>query len=141
MSAYGLDIIDDAVHTTNAWLNELDGYTGWEHKQRAYRLLRAVMHVLRDHLGVDEAAQLAAQLPVLIRGIYYEGWNPSKTPVKLRKPEEFIDRVQEAFTTDPLGDAPQAIAAVMKLLRVHVSRGEMEDVERAFTREIRALFG
>lgn len=141
MSALGLKIIDDAVHQANLWMNQVNDATGWDHKQRAYRLLRSVLHTLRDHLGVDEAAQLAAQLPVLIRGIYYEGWNPSKTPVKLRSRAEFIDRVQVGFETDPLGDAPEAIAAVMKVLRAHVSAGEMRDIETTFTEEIRTLFG
>ncbi|MHA6262131.1 DUF2267 domain-containing protein [Arenibacterium sp. CAU 1754] len=141
MSAYGLKIIDDAVHTTNAWLNDLDARIGWDHKQRSYRLLRSVMHVIRDHLSVDEAAQLAAQLPLLIRGIYYEGWNPSKTPAKERKSDGFIARVQADFVTDPLDDAPDLIAAVMAVLRAHVSGGEMNQVEATFSSEIREMFG
>ncbi len=141
MSALGLKIIDDAAHQMNKWVNEIDEQVGWEHKQRAYRLLRAVLHVLRDHLSVDEAAQLGAQLPVLVRGVYYEGWNPSKTPTRVRKAEEFEAAVQKAFETDPLGDAPEAIAAVMGTLRAHVSAGEMEQVESAFTEDVRRLFG
>ena len=141
MSALGLKIIDESVQQANIWINDVDAATGWEHKQRAYRLLRAVLHTLRDHLDVDEAAQLAAQMPALIRGIYYDGWNPSKTPVKLRSQKAFIERVQGDFETDPMGDAPQAIAAVMKVMRAHVSPGEMEDVENGFTDEVRELFG
>lgn len=140
MSALGLKIIDDAAQQANIWFNAVDTATGWDHKQRAYRLLRTVLHTLRDHMDVDEAAQFAAQLPVLIRGLYYEGWNPSKTPVKLRTPEAFIARLQKDFETDPLGDAPQAVAAVMKVLRAHVSAGEMEDVETGFTDQVRELF-
>ncbi|MGC9368656.1 MAG: DUF2267 domain-containing protein [Paracoccaceae bacterium] len=140
MSALGLKIIDDAVKTANEWINAVNDKTGWDHKQRAYRLLRAVLHAVRDHLNVDEAAQLAAQLPVMIRGIYYEGWNPSKTPVRMRTREAFIEAVQRDFETDPMGDAPEAIAAVMAVLRAHVSPGEMEDVESAFTDEIREMF-
>lgn len=141
MSALGLKIIDDAAHQLNRWVNEIDEQVGWEHKQRAYRLLRAVMHVVRDHLSVDEAAQLGAQLPVLVRGIYYEGWNPSRTPTRIRKAEEFEAAVQKAFETDPLGDAPEAIAAVFRTLRAHVSAGEMEQVEAAFAEDVRRLFG
>lgn len=140
MSALGLPILDDAVQTANAWINEVDSGTGWENKQRSYRLMRQVLHVVRDHLNPDEAAQLGAQLPVLIRGIYYEGWKPSKTPVKERTRNGFVDRVQAGFDTDPLGDAPEAIAAVFAVLDAHVSRGEMDDVKDTFTKEIRPLF-
>ena len=140
MSALGLKIIDESVQAANAWINDVNARTGWDHKQRAYRMLRQVLHVIRDHLGVDEAAQLGAQFPILIRGIYYEGWNPSKTPVAERSRDGFVARVQDAFQGDPLGDAPEAIAAVMAVLRARISEGEMADVEKSFSKEIRTLF-
>ena len=140
MSALGLKAIDSAVHSANVWINEVDYRTGWSNKQRSYRLLRRVLHVIRDHLSVDEAAQLGAQLPMLIRGLYFEGWNPSDTPSTLRDPETFIELVQEGFAGDPLSDAPHAIRAVIDLLDAHVSEGEMEHVKTAFTRKIRSLF-
>ncbi len=140
MSALGLKIIDESVQSANVWINDVDYRTGWDHKQRAYRLLRSVLHVLRDHLSVDETAQLAAQMPILVRGIYYEGWNPSKCPARMRSRDEFIERVQADFKTDPLGDAPAAIAAVMHVLDGRISEGEMKDVRHAFSEEIRELF-
>ncbi len=140
MSALGLRIIDESVQAANIWINDVNDRTGWDHKQRAYRLLRQVLHVLRDHMSVDEAAQLGAQLPIVIRGIYYEGWNPSKTPVTERSRDGFVAKVQEAFSTDPLGDAPEAIAAVIAVLDAHVSGGEMENVKNTFSKDIRTLF-
>lgn len=140
MRATGLKIIDDAAQSTNEWVNDVNERTGWDHKHRAYRLLRSVLHAIRDHLSADEAAQLAAQMPVLIRGVFYDGWNPSKTPVKERTREAFIERIQKDFQTDPLGDAPEAIAAVMAVLDARISKGEMDDVRGAFTKEVRALF-
>ena len=140
MSALGLKMIDAAVSDTNAWVNEVNYRTDWNNKQRSYRLLRQVLHVLRDHLSVDEAAQLGAQLPTLIRGIYYEGWNPSKTPVIERSPAGFVAQVQSAFETDPMDDAEDAIAAVIDVLDAHISEGQMDEVKATFTKKIRALF-
>lgn len=140
MPALGLKIIDDAAQSTNIWVNDVNYRMDWDNKQRAYRLLRAVLHAVRDHLSVDEAAQLGAQLPVLIRGLYYDGWNPSKTPVIERKGDGFIAQVQRDFETDPLGDAQKAIAVVFDVLRAHVSKGEMDQVENTFSAEIRELF-
>ena len=109
MSALGLKVIDEAAHQTNIWVNAVNDAIGWDHKQRAYRLLRGVLHVLRDHLSVDEAAQFGAQLPVLIRGIYYEGWNPSKTPVKTRKADEFIAQLQRHCAAPQSRRAPHSV--------------------------------
>lgn len=140
MSALGLKIIDEAVQSANAWINDVNTRTGWDNKQRAYRLLRAVLHEVRDHLNVHEAAQLGAEMPALIRGIYFEGWKPAKTPVIERSRDGFVARVQRSFAADPMGDAPEAIAAVMSVLDDRVSPGEMWDVKCSFTSEIRALF-
>jgi uncharacterized protein (DUF2267 family) len=140
MSALGLEIIDKAAWDANAWVNDVDRRMEWDDKQRAYRLLRQVLHVVRDHLNVDEAAQLGAQLPTLIRGLYYEGWKPSKTPKIERSREGLISRVQQAFETDPMGDVEQAIEAVFDVLDGHVSKGEMDDVKASFSKKIRALF-
>jgi len=65
--------------------------SGTQDKRYAYRALRAVMHAIRDRLTVDETAQLAAQLPELIRGIYYEGWDPSRTPASYHDSKSFLD--------------------------------------------------
>lgn len=140
MSALGLKVIDRAVESANVWINEVDYRTGWANKQRAYRLLRQVLHVIRDHLSVDEAVELGGQLPTLVRGIYYEGWNPSKTPTLVRDPDVFVAKVQEAFQTDPMDDAEAAIGAVIDVLDAHVSEGEMQHVKTTFTKKVRVLF-
>lgn len=140
MPALGLKFIDTAAQSANVWINEVDYRAGWANKQRSFRLLRQVLHVIRDHLNPDEAAQLGAQLPVLIRGIYYEGWNPSKTPVIERSRDGFIEKVQEGFATDPMDDAEHAIASVIDVLDAHVSEGEMDDVKCTFSKQIRSLF-
>ena len=72
----GLDVFDTTVHKTHVWLNDIMQELGWEDRHKAYLGLRTTLHALRDRLTVEETAQLAAQLPMLIRGLYYEGWDP-----------------------------------------------------------------
>ena len=43
-------------------------------RRSAYRALRSVLHVLRDRLTPEQAVHLGAQLPLLVRGIFYDGW-------------------------------------------------------------------
>src|SRR6202047_2950090 len=93
MSATGLEVFDKTVHTTNAWLKEIMEATGLD-RRRAYRALAAVLHALRDRLTVDEVAQLGAQLPILVRGLYYDQWHHSAgKPDRLRHKEEFLAAV------------------------------------------------
>ncbi len=139
MSTFGLKSIDQTLHLTHLWLNELLERTGWSDKQRVYRLLRATLQATRDHLPVNEAVDLGAQLPLLIRGIYYGGWHPAGTPVKTRSRDEFLGHIQEAFKTDPMDDAEEAVGAVFALLSDRISEGEMADVRHTLPRQIREL--
>lgn len=140
MSVTTIPQIESGVHAANAWLKELAGELGWEDRERAYRALRSVLHALRNRLTVDEAADLSAQFPLVIRGLYYEGWDPSSTPVKERHREIFLGHIAADFRDDPTV-YPEGIAwAVFKLLERHVSSGEIKDVIHVLPREIRALW-
>jgi uncharacterized protein (DUF2267 family) len=90
-------------------------------------------------LSVDEAAQLAAQLPQLIRGVYYEGWDPSKTPQAYRHPNEFLERVASEAALHGQTEASHAAAAAARVLYGHVSEGELSDVFQLLPAEIRVL--
>lgn len=113
---------------------------GSNDRRYAYRALRAVLHVLRDRLPVDESAQLAAQLPELVRGVYYEGWRPSATPQSYHDARTLLDRVAAAAQLHGETEASFAAEAVARLLRRRVSAGEIADVLAVLPAEVRALF-
>jgi uncharacterized protein (DUF2267 family) len=126
----GLAAFDTTVDKTNHVLRQIEQANGWSKEQRnlSYHALRGVLRALRDRLSVDEAAQLAAQLPMLIRGIYYEGWDPSVVPMKLDR-DEFFERVRREFPYDVKGDMQQLTRSVLCALREHISEGEWRDVK------------
>src|ERR1700704_6623750 len=95
MSATGLEVFDTTLHKTHRWLNELMLIMGWQDRHRAYFAMRVTLHALRDRLTVEEVAQLAAQLPMLIRGFYYGGWDPPDKPRKDRPLAQFLPRIVE----------------------------------------------
>jgi uncharacterized protein (DUF2267 family) len=140
MSTVGLESIDHTVQLTHAWINELDALLGWQNKARSYRLLRVVLQSLRDWLPTNEAADLGAQLPTLLRGIYYEHWRPATTPVKERSSADFLMRVDHAFKNDPLGHTADPVAKVFALLTEKIGIGEVEDVRHALPGDLRALW-
>src|SRR5262249_21226268 len=113
---------------------------GWEDRHRAYAALRAVLQALRDHLSVDDAAALGAQLPMLVRGIYYEGWHPAHKPIHERGMAGFLDHVAAAFRGAPLRDPGEVARAVIALLARHVSRGEVAGIKHVLPAELRHLW-
>ena len=140
MSAVGLEGLEHTVQLTHTWINELDGKLDWNNKARSYRLLKAVLHALRDWLQLNEMADLGAQLPGLLRGAYYEQWRPATTPVKRRTKEDFLARVDESFKQDRLPNTAQAVMAVFELLTKKITPGEIADVRHALPEDLRIIW-
>jgi uncharacterized protein (DUF2267 family) len=136
----GPDIFDTTVQHTHEWLQDITAEMGWQDRQRAYQALRGTLHALRDHLIVDEGAQLSAQLPMLIRGIYYEGWDPSRVPVRERHREQFLGHVAEAFQGTRPVNTERMARAVLKVLARRITAGEAEDVRQMLPGELQALW-
>jgi uncharacterized protein (DUF2267 family) len=134
-------IIERSVEKAHLWLDDMAAEMGTEDRNEAYRALRAYLHALRDRLPVDEAAQLAAQLPELIRGIYYEGWNPSATPVKYRDLDEFLARMSSEGVLDGETQASFAAAAAAAVLKRHVSAGEIDDIRAILPEDLLPILG
>lgn len=140
MSATGLAVFDETVQLSNLWLNELMDELGLDNKQRTYRVLRATLHALRDRLTAHEAVQLGAQLPMLIRGIYYEGWHLQDAAPTERTKREFLSHVSAELRGGPTLDAERAVQAVFKLLARKIAPGEIDDVMKMLPAEVRALW-
>lgn len=128
-----------AANQAQQWVNELSGELGWS-ERRAHRLLRSVLHTLRDWLTEAEMADLSAQLPTLVRGIYFEGWKPLDAPARARRKVDFIERIQRDMSNDPLDDPDRAIAAVFQLLDRHLDEGEIEQARNSMKEALRKLW-
>ncbi|HVW47421.1 MAG TPA: DUF2267 domain-containing protein [Solirubrobacterales bacterium] len=131
-------VISRTVEKTNAWLDEIAAGLETD-RNGAYRVLRSYLHALRDRLTVDESAQLAAQLPDLIRGIYYENWDPSKAPLRYHDLSEFLDRVAAEAGLTGETSASYAVTIVAGVLRRHVSEGEIADVLAQLPKDLRPI--
>jgi uncharacterized protein (DUF2267 family) len=140
MSNTGIRAFDSTIQTTNVWLNDLADQLGWRDKQRAYHALTAVLHALRDRLPIEQAVALGAQLPMLVRGFYYEGWHPADKPFKERRKEEFLAHVAAAFRDEADIDSEEIARAVFQVIAKHVTPGEVKHVKVTLPDEIRSLW-
>jgi predicted ATPase/uncharacterized protein (DUF2267 family) len=119
----GLEVFDTTLQHTNLWLKELMEHLGID-RRHAYKVLGATLHAVRDRIGPENAVHLGAQLPMLIRGFYYEGWHLAGTPIKLRHKEDFLDYVSgDVFRG--LGVEPErAVRAALELTAAVAALGE-----------------
>ena len=136
MSATGLEVFDKTLQTTNIWLNEIMDRIGPD-RQTAWKILSVVLHKLRDRLPVELSAHLGSQLPLLIRGVYYDQFEPGKQPTDCDSHEEFAAEVAEWLSDIRPVDPDEAIAAVFAVLTRHVSEGQIVKVRNALPKGIR----
>lgn len=139
MSVTGLEAFDSTIQKTNVWLSEIMAQLDSDDRHLAYLALRSVLHVLRDRLTVQEAVEIGAQLPMLVRGFYYEGWNPAGKPLKRNK-QEFLCSIQERFRGPTPPDAEKAARAVFTVLTHHISGGELQHVKGILPKALRDLW-
>lgn len=141
MSSRGLEVFDKTLQTTNLWLGEIEEKGGIGPDRRvAWHALGAVLRSLRDRLPVNEAAHLGAQLPLLVRGLYYDQWSPARTPEKLRKEEEFLASVAEKLAGTRPVNPKDATTAVFHVLDHYVDPDEIDKVKNVLPQDINRLW-
>lgn len=140
MSASGLEILDTSVQKTHVWLKEIMERLETADRHRAYMALKVTLHALRDRLSVEEAAQLGAQLPLIVRGLFFEGWRPAAKPDRTEAWENFMRPVYLAACQDGSFTPEEVVAAVFDVLSRHVSSGEIDDVIGQLPRDLRILW-
>lgn len=138
MSMTGISGFDDTIHTTNIWLKELMERLDTNSRQDAYRALRVTLKALRDRIPDTEVIQLSAQLPMLVRGFFLEGWQLKKSPANSKTQDDFIADISKEFNfTDVALSERQIVAEVFGLLRSKISKGEIDDIKSCLPPSIR----
>lgn len=138
MSTTGLDVFDKTIQLSNIWLSELMEQHGPD-RQRAWHILGSVLRAVRDNLPADLSAHLGSQLPLLVRGAYYDQYQPSLQPQRIRDRDEFLEKVQRGLATRPV-NAAEATRSVFELLDAHLDPGQARKVREALPADIRALW-
>ncbi|WGS23683.1 MULTISPECIES: DUF2267 domain-containing protein [unclassified Bradyrhizobium] len=139
MGATGLDVFDRTIHLTNVWLDEMMASLPRD-KQLAWHVLGAVLRTVRDRVPLNLAVHLGAQLPILVRGTYFEQWRPSETPRTWRSQEEFLALIAAQMSSDKPVNAADAARAVFRVLNHHIDPHQAEKVRHSLPEEVRALW-
>jgi uncharacterized protein (DUF2267 family) len=136
----GLPVFDATVQETNLWLKSVMQGMHTEDRQRAYLALRATLHALRDRIGPELAVHLAAQLPMLVRGLYFEGWRLAASQSRERHQADFLEHVRGELPKDSGIDVNLAVRAVFATLDEKLDPGEVAKVTRVLPVEFASLW-
>src|SRR5262245_2061656 len=132
MKFTGLDVFDLSIQRTNLWFKELMQELNWTDHRKTYRAFRSVFHALRDHLPMQDALHVGNQLPMLMRGFYFDHWDPSKKLVPLRNRNDFLPVVAAYMSREgeAASDAELVTRAIFRLLERKTAEGEIDDLRR-----------
>jgi uncharacterized protein (DUF2267 family) len=139
MATTGLEVFDKTLHTTNLWLDEISAEIGPD-RHLAWHVLGAVLRSIRDEMQVEQSAHFAAQLPLLIRGAYFDQYRPATQPASARSHDDFIARVQQDMDGSRPVNVQQAATAVMRTLNRHVTQGQVRKVRDSLPKGVRAMW-
>ncbi len=131
-----MNVFDKMNQQANIWLKDMMSGLGTKDAHKGLHALRAGLHALRDRLTVAEAAQLSAQLPLVIRGLFFENWVPAGKPLRIRHRAEFLALVHEKYAPREDVAAEQIVVVLFDVLRKHVSAGEITDIMMTLPGEI-----
>jgi uncharacterized protein (DUF2267 family) len=112
---------------------------------RAARVLRAVLHTLRDMITTDESLQFVSQLPMFLKAAYVDGWSSSRKE-RISNVNEFFQRIREHDSPVGFHDFPgkgfdeRAVITVMSQLQDYVAPGELDDIVSQLPKEIGYMF-
>ena len=140
MSNTGLSTFDRTLHESNAWLNSLMGHLHSDDRHFAYITLRATFHALRDRVGPENASHFAAQLPMLLRGLYYEGWHIAGTPTREATKQQFLDHVREELPKPIQRDAERAARAVFEVVWERMDAGAVAKTIQVLPEDLKDLW-
>ena len=136
----GLDTFDKTVQESNLWLKDVMERLNTLDRHHAYSTLRAVLHALRDRIGPENAGHLGAQLPMLLRGLFYEGWDPTGKPTKERHEAAFLAHIAKELPRAGEGEVEQGAFAVLDVLSKHVDRSTAVKLAGMFPKELRKFW-
>ena len=130
MKLTGLEVFDSTIQRTNTWLKDLMLELNWSDRRKTYIALRSALHALRDHMTVTDAVLLGEQLPMLLRGVYFEHWNPEGKPEVLKSREDFLAYLSKYLAQDgeTSSSAETIVRAVFRLLERKAADGEIQNV-------------
>jgi uncharacterized protein (DUF2267 family) len=132
--------LKSAVAETEAWIDEFMATLGWHTRELVFQAFTGALHAFRDSLPWDEAANVGAYFPPLLRGIYFDGWHPASPSLPLASRTVFLERIRDAVHHEPACDAEQVARALFSLLSRRLPKSELEDVKAVAPEELHALW-
>ncbi|MDP4840141.1 MAG: DUF2267 domain-containing protein [Alphaproteobacteria bacterium] len=138
-----ITLLNKNIQKTFIWLKDIEDNMEWlyEDKSTALALLRAVLCALREHLPLNNLAHFSAQLPVVIRGLLFQDWNPEHVAFKERKAEDFLASVKAHLPESAQAlDMEKVVMAVFTTIAGEIDLGEINKLKKILPKPLLNFF-
>ncbi|HYB99998.1 MAG TPA: DUF2267 domain-containing protein [Candidatus Limnocylindrales bacterium] len=137
----GVHVFDQSLQTANTWIHEIMTELHSENAQEALQALRAVLHLLRDRLPAAEAVHLGGQLPLLVAGLYFNGFQLRDKPIKYDR-NEFLQQIAQNLSANNVRnpDPMRYMYAVVRVITRRISQGQSQQIEGSLPEDLRQLW-
>lgn len=136
----GHQSFEPAAQEGNLWLRKVAEELHFDDRRYAYSALRATLHALRDRLQPEAAVHLAAQMPMVVRGLYYEGWKVAGKPSRERSIDDFCAHVARELPPKFPLDGRSVAEGVFDVIWGELDVGEVAKVIDQMPEHLRALW-
>ena len=128
----------------NSFMKEYAEKLNTEDKDKAGRILSAILHGLREVISTEESLQLIAQLPMFLKAVYVNGWSSHKKQ-QIKSMVEFIDLINSFDGVTSINDFQsdkktiKYIKTTFLVLRKYISHGELKAIRTELPKELKSL--
>jgi uncharacterized protein (DUF2267 family) len=129
--------VQKSYEHVNEWVNNLMKRFEFRDNNEAFAMLKATLWALRDRVPNEEAIQLGAQLPVLLRGYYYEDWKHD--PHRGEHADNFYTKIQNHLKGYENLEVEKATPIVLKFIFEKISQGEAQDVKDNLPKDLQQM--
>ena len=140
MNGTGLDAFDATVQESDIWLKSLMRRLHTDDRHTAYLMLRAALHALRDRIGPQNAVNFGARLPLLLRGMLFEGWHIASTPTGEHTTQQFLDQARARLPAMLAGDAERGVRATFAVICERIDDGDVRKLVAVLPADLRRLW-
>lgn len=130
--------IQSTLQLTGEWINDLMMSYPFQDQHKAFVLLMATLKTVRDRIVPEEAMHLGSQLPALIRGFYYDGWD-FKRKSKDRSVDQFYLSVQKHLNGHDDIVLEETVPIALKVILNRIDEGEAEEVVHNLPKRIQEI--
>ncbi len=136
----GLDVFDASIQKTNRFFSNVEKLLGWNEQRRnqTYKILRVILHGFRDRMTTEAVVNFSAQLPLILKGVYFESYNAANKPEKYEK-NTFLSNVQKEILYDVDYSMPELVRAIVMTFTDNFSDESVNVLEKSLPNEYHDL--